>query len=106
MNAPSPKFASPQAETLVKVSLAERSYDIIIGAGALSSLGERIAALRPGARTAVVTDRTVAKHWLRQTEAALQAANVPSARIVVGEGESSKSYDGLQQVAEALIAAK
>jgi 3-dehydroquinate synthase len=106
MNAPSPKLAPPEAETLVKVSLAERSYDIIIGSGALTSLGARIAALRPGVRTAVVTDRTVAKHWLRQTEAALKAANVPSAQIVVGEGESSKSYAGLQEVTEALIAAK
>jgi 3-dehydroquinate synthase len=106
MNAPSPKLAPSEAETLVKVALAERSYDIIIGSGVLSSLGERIAALRPGARAAVVTDRTVAKHWLRQTEAALKAANVPSAQIVVGEGESSKSYDGLREVTEALIAAR
>jgi 3-dehydroquinate synthase len=106
MNAPS---ATPQrldGETTVKVSLAERSYDIIIGAGALTSLGERIAALRPGARTAIVTDRTVASRWLRQTEAALKAEGVASAKIVVGEGEASKSYDGLQEVTEALIAAK
>jgi 3-dehydroquinate synthase len=106
MNAPS---ATPQrldGETTVKVSLAERSYDIIIGAGALTSLGERIAALRPGARTAIVTDRTVASRWLQQTEAALKAEGVASAKIVVGEGEASKSYDGLQEVTEALIAAK
>jgi len=106
MNAPSPKLAASRDETLVKVSLAERSYDIVIGSGALTSLGERIAALRPGARTAVVTDRTVAKHWLRQTEAALKAAGVASAQIVVGEGEGSKGYDGLQEVTEALIAAR
>jgi 3-dehydroquinate synthase len=106
MNAPS---ATPQrldGETTVKVSLAERSYDIIIGAGALTSLGERIAALRPGARTAIVTDRTVASRWLQRTEAALKAEGVASAKIVVGEGEASKSYDGLQEVTEALIAAK
>jgi 3-dehydroquinate synthase len=106
MNVPSPKRAASDGETLVKVALAERSYDIVIGAGALASLGERISALRPGVRTAVVTDRSVAKHWLRQTEAALMAANVPVAQIVVGEGESSKSYDVLQDVTEALIAAR
>jgi 3-dehydroquinate synthase len=43
---------------------------------------------------------------LRQTEAALKAAGVASTQIVVGEGEGSKSYDGLQEVTEALIAAK
>ncbi len=106
MNAPSPKPQASDGETVVEVALAERAYDIIIGAGALASLGKRIAALRPGARTAIVTDRTVAKRWLKPAEAALAAAGVATAKIVVGEGDGSKSYDGLQQVTEALIAAK
>ena len=106
MNAPSPTSQRLDGETIVKVALAERSYDIVIGAGALTTLGERIAALRPGARTAVVTDRSVAAHWLRQAEAVLKAAGVASAQIVVGEGEGSKSYGGLQEVTEALISAK
>ncbi|HAR25209.1 MAG TPA: 3-dehydroquinate synthase, partial [Bradyrhizobium sp.] len=72
----------------------------------LASLGDRVAALRPGVRTAIVTDRTVARHWLEQTEASLAAAGVPTARIVVEEGEGSKSYATLTQVSEALIAAK
>src|SRR3569832_688319 len=92
--------------TTVKVALAERSYDIVIGRDVLPSLGARIAALRPGTRTAIVTDRTVAKHWLEQTEASLAGAGVASSHIVVGEGEGSKSYDGLEQVCEALIEAK
>jgi 3-dehydroquinate synthase len=106
MNAPSAKPRELDGETIVKVALSERAYDIVIGAGALASLGKRIAALRPGARTAIVTDRTVATRWLPQTEAALAAAGVASARVVVGEGEGSKSYDVLQQVTEALIAAR
>jgi 3-dehydroquinate synthase len=90
----------------VDVALGERAYDIIIGRGMLAALGERIAALRPGARTAIVTDRTVAKHWLAATEASLRQAGIPTATIVVEEGESSKSYAGLEKVSEALIAAK
>ena len=50
----------------VDVALGERAYDIVIGRDVLQSLGARIAALRPGARTAIVTDRNVAKHWLEQ----------------------------------------
>jgi 3-dehydroquinate synthase len=69
-------------------------------------LGARVAALRPGARTAIVTDRTVARHWLEQTEASLAQAGIATSRIVVEEGESSKSYAGLEQVSEALIAAR
>lgn len=90
----------------VDVALGDRAYDIVIGRGVLASLGERVAALRPGVRTAIVTDRTVAKHWLEPTEASLAAAGIPTARIVVQEGEISKTYAGLEQVSEALIAAK
>ncbi len=90
----------------VGVALGDRAYDIVIGRDVLPSLGHRIAELRPGARTAIVTDRTVAKHWLGKTEAALADAGIASSRIVVGEGEASKSYAVLQEVSEALIAAK
>lgn len=90
----------------VDVALGDRAYDIIIGRGVLASLGERIAALRPGVRTAIVTDRTVAKYWLEPAEASLAAAGIPTSRIVVEEGEISKTYAGLEKVSEALIAAK
>ncbi len=91
---------------VVDVALGDRAYDIVIGRGVLASLGARIAALRPGVRTAVVTDRTVAKHWLEPAEASLAASGIPTSRIVVEEGEISKTYAGLSKVSEALIAAK
>jgi 3-dehydroquinate synthase len=75
----------------VDVALGDRTYDIIIGRDVLPSLGSRVAALRPGARTAIVTDRTVAKHWLEQTEASLSAAGVATSHIIVEEGEGSKT---------------
>ncbi|MCW2223660.1 3-dehydroquinate synthase [Bradyrhizobium japonicum] len=90
----------------VDVALGDRAYDIVIGRGVLASLGERVARLRPGVRTAIVTDRTVAKHWLEPTEASLASAGIPTSRIVVEEGEISKTYTGLEKVSEALIAAK
>ncbi|MFT4121920.1 3-dehydroquinate synthase [Bradyrhizobium sp.] len=90
----------------VDVALGDRAYDIVIGRGVLTSLGERVARLRPGVRTAIVTDRTVAKHWLEPAEASLAAAGIPTSLIVVEEGEISKTYAGLEKVSEALIAAK
>ena len=90
----------------VDVALGERAYDIVIGRDLLPSLGKRIAASRPGARTAIVTDRTVASHWLEKTEASLAEAGIPTSRIVVDEGEGSKSYGGLEKVSEALIGAR
>ena len=94
------------APITVEVALGERAYDILIGRDVLGSLGQRVAALRPGARAAIVTDHTVARHWLAPTEAVLNEAGIVTSTIVVGEGESSKSYGGLEQVCEALIAAK
>ncbi len=91
---------------IVDVALGDRSYDIVIGRDVLASLGERIKALRPGARTAIVTDRTVAQHWLGKVEDIFKDASVESTAIVVGEGEASKTYPVLEQVCEGLIAAK
>ena len=96
----------PSASTTVDVALGERAYDIIIGRDVLKSLGARIAALRPGVRTAVVTDRTVARYWLKPTEAALSEAGIPTSAVVVEEGEGSKSYAVLERVCEALIEAR
>ena len=94
------------ADITVDVALGDRAYDIVIGRGVLASLGARVAALRPGVRTAIVTDRTVAKHWLEQAERSLTEAGIPTSRVIVEEGEVSKTYAGLEKVSEALIAAR
>src|ERR1700753_422144 len=92
--------------TTVDVALDDRAYDIVIGRGVLASLGQRIATLRPGARTGIVTDRTLAGHWLAKTETSLAEAGIATSAVVVEEGEGSKSYGVLQKVSEALIAAR
>lgn len=90
----------------VPVSLGSRAYDIVIGRGLLVSLGIRIAKLRPGSRTAIVTDETVAAHHLAAAEAALAAANVATSRIVVPAGEATKSFAHFENVCEAIVGAR
>ena len=90
----------------VDVALGDRAYDIVIGRDVLQSLGERVAALRRGVRAAIVTDRNVATHWLEKVETSLAASGIATSHVIVEEGEGSKSYAGLQQVSEALIAAR
>ena len=92
--------------TVVDVALGRRAYDIVIGRDQLASLGPRIMALRPGARTAVVSDETVAGYWLEAARESLAGAGVASSTIVVAEGEISKTYAGLEKVVEALIQAR
>jgi 3-dehydroquinate synthase len=91
---------------IVDVALGERAYEIVIGRGVLASLGARVGAGRPGARAAIVTDEHVATRWLRKAEASLLDAGIATSRIVVDEGEISKSYEGLEYVCEEMIAAK
>jgi 3-dehydroquinate synthase len=90
----------------VKVALGDRSYDILIGRGLIASLGARIAALRPRAKVAIVTDENVARHHLAAVEAALAGAGVATSRVIVGAGEGSKSFRGFEEAAEAIIAAR
>jgi len=90
----------------VDVALGARAYQIVIGRGLTGQIGDRVRALRPGARTAIVTDETVARHHLPAVEAALRSAGVEAAHIVVPEGEGAKSYATFETVCEAIIAAR
>ncbi len=90
----------------VNVALGDRSYDIAIGRGLIGSLGRKIAALRPGAKAAIVTDETVARHHLAAAEAALASAGISATAVKVPEGESSKSFSWLETVCESLVAAR
>jgi 3-dehydroquinate synthase len=91
---------------VVQVALGNRAYEIIIGRGLLASLGKGMKALRPGAKTVIVTDETVARFHLAATEAALAAAGIESSRIVVPPGESTKSFATFETVCESIIAAR
>ncbi len=91
---------------IVPVALGARAYEIVIGRGQLAALGARIEALRAGAKTAILTDTTVANHHLAACEAALGSAGIDSSAIVVPPGEGSKSYATFESICEAIIAAR
>jgi 3-dehydroquinate synthase len=88
----------------VRVALGARSYEILIGPGVLSVLGEKVATLRPGAKVAIVTDETVAKHHLAAAEASVRNAGFAVSSIVVSPGEGAKSFSVFQRVCEDLLA--
>ncbi|WP_306119546.1 MULTISPECIES: 3-dehydroquinate synthase [unclassified Roseitalea] len=90
----------------VHVALGERSYDIVIGDGVLAEAAERIAALAPGARCAIVTDQNVAALHLPALEASLSAAGVAPTALILPAGEATKSFHHLQRTVEALLDAR
>jgi 3-dehydroquinate synthase len=87
----------------VEVALGARTYNIVIGRGVVASLGERIKALRPGARAAIVTDETVAKHHLVPVEVAFKSSGIDCTAIRVPPGEGSKTYGTFDAVCEAVL---
>jgi 3-dehydroquinate synthase len=92
--------------TTVPVALGARSYDIGIGRGLIAELGKRIAALKPGASAAIVTDETVAARHLKSAEASLAAAGIRAVPIVVPPGEATKSWRMLEQLCDRLLDAR
>jgi 3-dehydroquinate synthase len=99
--------AGPSPEPIVvPVALDARAYEIVIGRGVIATLGARIKALRPGARTVILTDETVAGHHLKTVEQVLSEAGIASSSIVVAPGEGSKKFATFEKVCEDIIAAR
>jgi 3-dehydroquinate synthase len=96
----------PGDPKIVTVALGERAYDIVIGRNQIAALGARAAALKPGAKAAIVTDDAVAGLHLKAAEAALAAHGMATTPIIVEAGEATKSFAGFECVCEALIAAR
>jgi 3-dehydroquinate synthase len=92
--------------TTVRVDLAGRPYDIVIGRGLLEELGPRIAALRPGANTVIVTDQNVASRHLDTAKASLAGVGIASSEIVIAPGEKSKSIDVFASVCDQILATR
>ncbi|MEM1316877.1 MAG: 3-dehydroquinate synthase family protein, partial [Pseudomonadota bacterium] len=95
----------PILANTVTVELGERSYDIVIGDGVLSSVGERIAWNYPGARAVIVTDDKVDGLYGETVRNSCFQAGVDTKTITVAAGEKSKSYATLETVVEGVLAA-
>lgn len=88
-------------EHTLRVALAERSYDIVIGSGLIASAGERIASF--ATNVIVVTDSNVMQHYGKALEASLKDAGVRSSCIVVPAGEGSKSFRAFEGLMEKIL---
>ncbi|HEY3638214.1 MAG TPA: 3-dehydroquinate synthase [Rhizomicrobium sp.] len=88
----------------IEVSLRERSYSIHVGAGLVARVGEFIGP-RGQSGVAVVTDRNVAALHLDRLLTSLQASNIAARAIVLEPSEETKSFRGLEQLTDELLAA-
>lgn len=88
----------------IKVALGQRSYEVLIEPGALSAAGSHIAPLLKRPWVPIVTDHHVADLHLAALHRALDGAGVAHDTLVLEPGEATKSWAGLAQLSEWLIA--
>jgi 3-dehydroquinate synthase len=86
----------------VSVSLGERSYKILIQAGLLKRIGERVRELGVRGKVGVVTDRHVARHYLQGILRALAMCDVDAVPIVLSPGEQSKTLTTVKRILDVL----
>lgn len=90
----------------VHVDLAERSYDVIVEAGALSRAGDLIAACGlAGRRAAVISDEKVAGFHGEALLASLETAGFKPTLHKVPSGEASKSMTHVESLCRGMIRA-
>jgi 3-dehydroquinate synthase len=84
----------------IKVNLGERSYDILIGSGAVDRLPGIIRSMRFSGPVVVITDKNVAKKTGRITAPVLKKLSNDILEIVVPASERSKSLEVFRRTAE------
>ena len=90
-------------ETL-RVELGERSYDIAIGSGNLSAIGEAVKSLQAvSPRLAIISNPTVFDLYGKTVEDSLKQAGFDVATIIVPDGEQQKNLTWMEKIYGALL---
>ncbi len=89
----------------LNVALADRSYPILIGGGLLSR-AEEILPYLPTPRVALVSNTTVAPLYLDLLVKGLEKVGVGITPIILPDGEAHKTWESLNLIYDALLAAR
>ncbi|MFN3425890.1 MAG: 3-dehydroquinate synthase family protein, partial [Novosphingobium meiothermophilum] len=85
------------------ISLAERSYPILIGPGLLAQPAATFEMLA-GRRACIISNETVAPLYLARLQAALQKVGAGATALVLPDGESYKNWETLNRIYDHLLA--
>ena len=96
--------AKTDCETL-RVELGERSYDIVIGADQLNTIGHYAKILSKSDRVAIITDENVHALYGTKLEQVLTDAGLNSHAIIRPAGEAQKSMSNLEEILDSLFEA-
>ena len=90
---------------IINVNLGPRSYRIVVESGALDTVGARLAELRVGSRTALVSDTSILSLYGKTVARSLESAGFQVATVEVPPGEAAKTLAVAARCWDALLAA-
>jgi len=90
---------------IISVNLGARSYSIVVEAGALAGVGERLRALGVGRRAALVTDAAIMRLHGGPVAGSLERAGFTLTIIEVPEGEAAKTLAVAEHCWDRVLAA-
>src|SRR5256886_15140632 len=90
---------------IIPVNLGSRSYRIIVESGALDTVGARLAELRVGSRTALVSDAAILRLYGKAVARSLESAGFTVTTVEVPAGEAAKTLGVAERCWDALLAA-
>ena len=90
---------------VIPVDLGSRSYRIVVESGALDTVGARLAELRVGSRTALVSDAAILRLYGKAVGRSLESAGFTVTTVEVPAGEAAKTLAVAERCWDALLAA-
>ncbi|HZT89685.1 MAG TPA: 3-dehydroquinate synthase [Stellaceae bacterium] len=93
-----------EAVERLRVELADRSYDILIGGGLIARAGREMLPLLRRRQVVVVSDETVARHHLAPLQESLAEAGIAYRTVLLPPGEESKDLAHFGRLADEILA--
>jgi 3-dehydroquinate synthase len=88
----------------LRVELGERAYDILVGPRLIESAGREIQPLLRRRQVVIVSDETVARHYLARLHQSLGDAGIVHHTVLLAPGEETKDLDHFGRLAEEILA--
>ncbi|HZU87696.1 MAG TPA: 3-dehydroquinate synthase family protein, partial [Stellaceae bacterium] len=91
------------ADHRLRVELGERGYDILVGPRLIARAGVLMRPLLRRPQAVVVSDETVARHWLPALRDSLEAAGIAHHAVLLPPGEESKDLEHFGRLAGEIL---
>jgi len=87
----------------ISVSVGENKYPILIENGLLDQLGEEVKKIYKGKKIVIITDQSVFDHYGKKVVNQLTGEGFTTKIVVLPPGESTKSFDNLENIYNELL---